>query len=54
LPSYEEIMDALADSAHPGHAEYAAWVADMAGSGAPFDPAFLDHTAVKSALAGQF
>jgi hypothetical protein len=54
LPGYEEIMDALADPAHPGHAEYAAWVADLAGSDAPFDPAFLDLAAVNSALAGQF
>lgn len=52
LPAYEEIMDALADPAHAGHAEYAAWVADMTGSDAPFDPAFLDIPAVNSA-AGQ-
>lgn len=54
LPGYEEIMDALADPAHPGHAEYAAWVADATGSDAPYDPAFLDIPAVNRALTGQF
>lgn len=54
LPGYEEIMDALADPSHPDHTEHAAWVADMTGSGAPFDPAFLDILAVNRVLAGQF
>jgi hypothetical protein len=54
LPGYEEIMDALADPAHPGHAEYSAWVAEVTGSNEPFDPAALDIPAVNRALAGQF
>ena len=54
LPGYEEIMDALADPSHPSHAEYAAWVADITGSDAPFDPAVLDIPAVNRALADQF
>lgn len=54
LPGYEEIMDALADPAHPDHAEYAAWVAEVTGSNEPFDPAALDIPAVNNALAGQF
>jgi Plasmid pRiA4b ORF-3-like protein len=50
---HEEIMDALADPAHPDHAEHSAWVADMSGSDEPFDPAFLDIPAVNRALADQ-
>lgn len=34
-------MDALADPAHPDHAERALWAADMTASDAPFDPAFV-------------
>jgi len=51
FPGYEEIMDALADRSHPDHAEYSAWVADITGSDAPFDPAFLDIPAVNRMLA---
>jgi hypothetical protein len=51
---YEEIMDALADPTHPDHGEHAAWVADIIGSDAPFDPAFLDIPAMNRALAEQF
>lgn len=47
-------MDALADPTHPDHAEYAAWVVDITGSHTPFDPAFLDISAVNRALAEQF
>ncbi|MDQ0618524.1 hypothetical protein QFZ33_002548 [Arthrobacter globiformis] len=47
-------MDALADPSHPDYAEQAAWVADITGSDAPFDPAFLDISAVNRALAKQF
>lgn len=54
FPGYEEIMDALADPSHPDHAEHAAWVADITGSDAPFDPAFLDIPAVNRTLAEQF
>jgi hypothetical protein len=54
FPGYEEIMDALADPAHPDHAEYSAWVSDITGSDAPFDPAFLDITAINQALAEEF
>jgi hypothetical protein len=45
LPGYEEIMDAPADQSRPDHAECSAWVADVTGSDAPFDPAFLDAPA---------
>jgi hypothetical protein len=54
FPGYEEIMDVLADPSHPDHAERAAWVAGMTGSDTPFDPAFLDISAVNRALAEQF
>lgn len=47
-------MDALADPSHPDHDEHSAWVADITGSHAPFDPAFLDIDAVNRALAKQF
>jgi hypothetical protein len=51
FPGYEEIMDALADASHPEHAEYSAWVGDITGSDAPFDPAFLHIPAVNRTLA---
>jgi hypothetical protein len=54
FPGYEEIMDALADPSHPDHAEHCAWVADITGSDAPFDPAFVDIPAGNRALAEQF
>jgi hypothetical protein len=54
LPGYEVIMDALADPSHPDHAEHAAWVADITGSHAAFDPAFLDIPAVNRTLTEQF
>lgn len=54
FPGYEEIMDALADPSHPDHAERSAWLAEITGSDEPFDPAFLDISAVNQALADQF
>ncbi|MEV7605781.1 hypothetical protein AB0N65_10130 [Paenarthrobacter sp. NPDC089322] len=39
-------MDFLADPKHPDHAECAAWVAEVTGSGDPFDLGFLDFAAV--------
>jgi len=54
LPGYEEIMDALADASHPDHAEHLAWAAEITGSEAPFDPAFLDIPAVNRALVKLF
>jgi hypothetical protein len=51
FPGYEEILDALADRAHPDHAEYAAWVAEMTRTDEPFDPGFLDIAAVNRTLA---
>ncbi|WP_238324774.1 plasmid pRiA4b ORF-3 family protein [Paenarthrobacter aurescens] len=54
FPGYEEIMDALDDPGHPDHLEYSAWVADLTGSVAPFDPAFLDIPAANRALAKLF
>ncbi|WP_285251169.1 plasmid pRiA4b ORF-3 family protein [Pseudarthrobacter sp. fls2-241-R2A-168] len=47
---YEEIMDALADLAHPGHDECSGWVADITGSAERFDPAFVDFPSVNRAL----
>jgi hypothetical protein len=47
-------MDALPDPSHPDHAEHAAWAAEITGSDAPFDPAFLDIPALSRALAEQF
>lgn len=54
FPGYEEILDALADPSHPDHAEHSAWVADMTGSDAHFDPAFFDIAAANQALAKLF
>ncbi|MGC0239611.1 plasmid pRiA4b ORF-3 family protein [Arthrobacter sp. SD76] len=54
IPGYEEIVDALADPSHPDHDEHAAWVADITGSDAPFDPAFLDIPGLKWSLSEQF
>ena len=54
FPGYEEIMGALADPSHPDHAEHAAWVADITGSDAPFDPTILDVDGVNRALAKQY
>lgn len=51
FPGYEAIIDALADRTHPDHTEYAAWVAEMSGTGEPFDPGFLDIAAVNRTLA---
>jgi hypothetical protein len=51
---YEEIMDALADPSNPDHVEHSAWVAEITGSDGPFDPAFLDITAINHALAKEF
>lgn len=53
MPGYEDFMDALADKSHPDHAEHVAWVAELTGLDAPFDPAFLDIDAVNHALSGR-
>ena len=37
MPGFEEILDALADPAHPEHGEHKAWVTEMAGTDEPFD-----------------
>jgi Plasmid pRiA4b ORF-3-like protein len=54
FPGYEEIMEALADPAHPDHTEHSARVADITGSAESFDPAFVDIPAENRALAEQF
>jgi hypothetical protein len=54
FPGYEELVDALADPSHPDHTEHSAWVAEITGSDAPFDPAFMDIATVNRALADQF
>lgn len=54
FPGYEEILDALTDPSHPDHAEHSAWVADITGSGAPFDPAFFNIADANQALAKLF
>ena len=50
-PGYGEILDVLADSAHPDHVEVAEWVTDVTGIDEPYDPDFLDINAVNRALA---
>jgi hypothetical protein len=50
MPGFEEILDALADPAHPEHGEYSAWVAEMTGTDEPFDPGFLDVEATNREL----
>jgi hypothetical protein len=52
FPGYEEILDVLADPAHPDHVEVAEWVADVTGTEEPFDPDLLDVDAVNRTLAG--
>jgi Plasmid pRiA4b ORF-3-like protein len=54
FPGYEEIIDAMANPTHTDHSEHAAWVGDITGSDASFDPAFLDIPAVNRVLAEQF
>lgn len=51
FPGYGEILDVLADPAHPDHAEVSKWVADVTGSDEPYDPDVLDVNAVNRALA---
>jgi hypothetical protein len=54
FPGYEEIMDALAGPAHPGHAAHCLGVADLTGSDTPLNPAFMDIPAVSRTMANQF
>lgn len=54
FPSYEAIMDTLADPARPDQAEHSAWVAEITRSDKPFDAAFLDIPGVNRALADRF
>jgi hypothetical protein len=51
FPGYEEILDLLADPAHPDHVEVSEWVADVTGTDEPYDPDLLDVDAVNGALA---
>jgi hypothetical protein len=53
FPGYEEILDVLADAAHPNHVEVSEWVADLTGTDEPYDPDFLDVDAVNRALNGR-
>nr|WP_205834915.1 plasmid pRiA4b ORF-3 family protein [Arthrobacter sp. SF27] len=50
FPGYEDLLDALADPAHPDHAELSARVAETTGTDKPFDPEFLDVAAVNREL----
>ena len=50
MPGFEEILDALADPAHPEHAEHSAWVAEMTCTDDAFDPGFLNLEAVNQEL----
>lgn len=54
FPGYEELLDALADPVHPQHADYAEWVAEVSGTGEPYDPDVLDVAAVNRALEACF
>jgi hypothetical protein len=38
FPGYEEILDILADPAHPDHVQVSERVADATGTGEPYDP----------------
>jgi hypothetical protein len=53
FPGYEEIVDALGDPKHPGHAQYSSWVAEMMGSDCPFDPEFLDIVETNRGIANR-
>lgn len=50
MPGFEELLDALADPAHPDHVEHSAWVAEMTGTDEPFDPGFLDLEVINREL----
>ncbi|MFC9354015.1 plasmid pRiA4b ORF-3 family protein [Arthrobacter sp. NPDC057013] len=50
FPGYGEILDVLADPSHPDHADVADWVAEVTGTGDPYDPDVLDVAAVNRAL----
>lgn len=54
FPGFEQILDVLADPSHKDHVAFSAWVADVTGAAGPFDPGFLDITAVNRALSGCF
>lgn len=54
FPGYGEILDVLADPAHPEHAQVSEWVAGVTGTGEPYDPDFLDVDAVNRALDARF
>ena len=50
MPGFEEILDALADPAHPEHVEQSARVAETTGADEPFDPGCLDVEAINREL----
>ena len=50
MPGFEEILDALADPAHPEHLEHSTWVAESIGTDEPFDPSYLDVEAINREL----
>ncbi|MDR7083391.1 hypothetical protein J2X01_002685 [Arthrobacter ginsengisoli] len=50
MPGFEEILDSLADPAHPEHIEHSAWVAERIGTNEPFNPGFLDVEAINRQL----
>lgn len=51
---YGEILDVLADPAHPGHADPPERVAGITGTGEPYDPDFLDIDAANRARETRF
>lgn len=50
FPGYGQILDVIADPAHPDHANVAEWIAEVTGTQEPYDPAHLDIDAVRTAL----
>ena len=53
FPGYAELLEVLADPAHPDHAQVSEWVAEVTGTDEPYNPDFLDIHAANRALASR-